>query len=238
MANQNVALRKRQQIAKANRTMFVWIAAASVILGFASVVSYFLFNKAQFNQQVLSQKSKTADILTKNVAAASELKEQIRVLNTNQALRDAMAPGEGQPLQVVLDALPSSANSSALGASLQEKFLNADGLKIESLAVDPVVGIETSTEAAVEDASAADDSVDHAITFQFSVSSSSAAALQDLLKRLERSIRAIDITTVSLEQQGTDKLVLTVSGRAFYQPAKTSDLTEITIKPGKKAVKR
>jgi hypothetical protein len=37
----NPALRKRTQINKANRTMFVWVAGASVSVGFAGVITIF-----------------------------------------------------------------------------------------------------------------------------------------------------------------------------------------------------
>lgn len=235
MATQEVALRKRQQIAKANRMMFIWIASVSVLVGFAAVTSVFLLNKAKFNETVLSAKATTADTLTKNAKSVLELKDQIRVLNTNQALRDSMVPGEEQPLQVVLDALPSTANSSAFGSSLQERFLNADGLKIESLAVDPVSGVESQSVDAVQDASTTSASSSNIISFSFVVSADAnqPVVLQDLLKRLERSIRAINVTSLILERQG-DRLNLTVSGEAYYEPAKSAALKEVVISPNTK----
>ncbi len=55
-------------------------------------------------------------------------------------------------------------------------------------------------------------------------------ALKNLLQKLERSIRAIDLTTLSIETQGT-RLLLTVNGHAFYEPAKTVELKDKTVKP-------
>lgn len=137
-------------------------------------------------------------------------------------------------MQVVLDALPADANSSALGSSLQEKLLNDSGLTIESLNVDPVVGVESQSSDSVQDASSSDstDSSANQITFRFSVSTdvNNASALKSLLQRLEASIRAIDISTLTVETQG-NRLVLTVEGRAFYEPAKTVELKEKTVKP-------
>jgi hypothetical protein len=145
-----------------------------------------------------------------------------------------MAPNQTQPIRVVLDALPSDANSSALGASLQEKFLSDPALKVESLTVDPVLGVESQTSANVENAAnaTAPDEAANEITFRFSVSAdgNNASALKDLLRRLERSIRAIDIVTLKIEAQG-NRLLLTVEGRAFYEPAKTVELKEKTVKP-------
>ncbi|HTJ73646.1 MAG TPA: hypothetical protein VL481_03585 [Verrucomicrobiae bacterium] len=232
MAAQDVALRKRQQIANANRMMFTWVAVISAVVGIAIVVSLFLLQKAWFNEKVLAEKSKTASTLVHNNEVIGQLKDEVRVLNTNDALKSAMAPGESEPVQVVLDALPSEANSSAFGSSLQEKFLNDPALTIESLNVDPVAGVESQSDSNVQDASTTAGTGENQITFRFAVSTdvNNASVLKRLLQKLERSIRAIDITTLAVETQGT-KLVLTVDGNAFYEPAKTVELKDKTVKP-------
>ena len=232
MANQDAAIRKRQQIANANRMMFIWVAAVSAIVGVALVASIFLLQKAWFNEKVLGEKSRTASILTKNNAVIGELKDQVRVLNTNQALKDSMASNETQPVQVVLDALPAEANSSALGSSLQEKFLNEPGVTIESLNVDPVQGVESLGDANVQDASSTLAAGTNEISFRFSVStdSSNANGLKSLLQKLERSIRAINIVTLTVETQGS-RLLLSVDGRAQYEPAKSVELKDKMVKP-------
>lgn len=232
MANQDVAIRKRQQIANANRMMFIWVAAVSAIVGVAIVGSLFLLQKAWFNEKILLEKANTAGTLTKNNEVIDELKDQIRVLNTNEELKSAMVQADSQPVQVVLDALPSDANSSALGASLQEKFLSGSGLTIESLQVDPVAGIESDTSQNVQDASSSTTGGDNQIFFRFSVSTGvdNASALKELLQKLERSIRAIDITSLTIETQGA-RLVLSVQGHAYYEPAKTVELKDKTVKP-------
>lgn len=234
MATQQTALRKRQQIANANRMMFVWVAAVSAVVGIALVGSLFLFQKSSFNEKVLKVKSQTASTLRANNAAIPELEDQVRVLNTNSALKSAMAPNQDQPIRVVLDALPADANSSALGSSLQEKFLNDPALRIEALSVEPVAGVESLSDANVENAASNSDSegASHEITFRFSVSvaGDNPSALKELLQKLERSIRAIDITSLEIETQG-NRLLLAVEGRAFYEPAKTVELKDKTVKP-------
>jgi hypothetical protein len=233
MVAQETALRKRQQIAKANRMMFMWVAAVSVVVGIAAVASLFLVQKAWFNEKVLAEKANTASTLVENNEVIGDLKDEIRVLNTNEALRAAMVPGETQPVQVVLDALPADANSSALGSSLQEKFLNDSALTIESLNVDPVVGVESQTDSNVQDASSVvGASGENQIAFRFSVSTdaNNANALKNLLQRLERSIRAINITMLSVETQ-SNRLLLSVEGHAFYEPARTVELKNKTVTP-------
>ena len=232
MASQDTALRKRQQIANANRMMFAWVAGISALVGIAIVASIFLLQKAWFNEKVLAEKSKTASTLVRNNEVVGELKDQVRVLNTSEALKEAMLDGETQPVQVVLDALPSEANSSALGASLQEKFLTSEGLTLEALAVDPVQGVESQDDESVQDASADTEVGENIINFRFAVSTdaNNASALKELLQRLERSIRPIDLTSLSIETQG-NRLILEVDGYSSYEPAKTVELKTKTVKP-------
>lgn len=232
MPTQDTALRKRQQIANANRMMFIWVAGVSALVGIAIVASLFLLQKAWFNEKVLAEKSKTASTLVKNNEVIADLEDEVRVLNTNQALKDSMLDGQTDPVQVVLDALPSEANSSALGASLQEKFLTSEGLTLESLSVDPVEGVESQSDGSVQDASAPETAGENTITFRFAVSTdvNNASALKDLLQRLERSIRPINITSLTIETQG-ERLVLEVNGLSYYEPAKTVELKSKTVKP-------
>lgn len=231
-------VRKRQQITKANRTMFVWVAAASVVVGVAVVAAIFMAQKALFNERVLLEKTKTSSTLTKNLSVVDELKNQVRLMNTNQALHDSIAPGETQPIQVVLDALPSDANSSALGASLQQKLVNDPALRIEALRVDPVAGVEsdstvsgTATSSAVKStsSSAVSKNVIH-FTLTVSAASGDVNALRNMLQRFEHSIRAIDVTKLTIEGQGT-RVAMTVDANAFYEPAKTVELKTKVVKP-------
>lgn len=230
MATKDAAIRKRTQIAKANRTMFVWVAAVSVVFGFALVGSIFLAQKIFFNEKVLAEKDKTISILNKDNSSVSELESQVRVLDTNQALATAKAKPTDQTIQVILDALPSEANSLALGASLQNVLLNGvSGLSLQSLQVDPVVGVESlSTQSSVQSAAAATGTAQPEITFRFSVKGNE-AALREGLSRLERSIRAIDIISLTIENQGSNQL-MTVEARAFYEPARTVELKNKVIK--------
>ena len=112
----DTAIRKRTQISKANRTMFLWIAGASAIVGFALVAAIFLSQKLIFNEKLLIEKNKTVSTLESNIAAVPELKAQVSVLDTNSALAGNKANEDDQALQVILDALPSEANEEALGA--------------------------------------------------------------------------------------------------------------------------
>lgn len=235
MGINGTALRKRQQIAKANRMMFLWVAGVSAVVGIAAVASLFLVQKAFFNEKVLAEKSRTASTLVKNNEVVEELQNQIRVLNTNDSLKGNMVPGETQPVQVVLDALPSSANSSAFGASLQQQFLKADNVQLDSLNVDPIADGEVSEYGDSAQSTSPSPTVgdsEYQVRFSFDVSTdvSNVAALKDLLVRLGHSIRPITLTSVVIEAQG-QRLLLKAEGNTYYQPIRTVDLKDKVVKP-------
>lgn len=231
MKPNDIALRKRTQISKANRMMFIWIAIASALVSFALVASVFLGQKLVFNEKVLLEKNKTISTLDKDNKVVPDLESAVRVLDTNTDLAAVKANDSDQAIQVILDALPSDANSLALGASLQNKLLaGVAGLTIESLQVDPVQGVETLLDGTVVDASTAVvTGTENQITFNFSVSGN-ADALKQALTNLERSIRTIDITNLQIENQGNTQ-IMTVQARAFYEPVKTVNLYDKVVKP-------
>lgn len=231
MKPNDAAIRKRTQITKANRTMFLWIAAASALVGAAVVVSIFLAQKLIYNEKVLSVKQETVSTLNANNEIIPTLADEIRVLDTNSALSAAKANPNDQAIQVILDALPSEANSLALGASLQNKLLSSvQGLTIESLQVDSVVGVETLTgDAVTEEVAAEGVETTNVITFQFMVSGNE-QQLKEALQNLERSIRTIKVTSVKIEIQAKGP-IMTVQAQAYYEPAKTIELTKETVKP-------
>ena len=233
MKPNDTALRKRTQISQANKVMFIWIAAASALVSFALVTSVFLGQKLFFNESVLREKNSTISILNENNKAVDKLEANVRALDANSDLAKAKANDDDQAIQVILDALPSDANSLALGASLQNKLLaGVPGLTIESLQVDPVEGIESLSSGAVQNAGASSTSAsnsDNQITFRFAVSGNQ-DALRQALTNVERSIRTIDITNLQIENQGNSQ-IMTVQGRAFYEPAKTVTLYDKVVKP-------
>jgi hypothetical protein len=228
MQTKEAALRKRSQIAKANRTMFFWVAGASALVGIALVASVFLVQKIVFNEKVLAEKDRTVSTLQKNNDNIAELEAQVRILDSNQALNSAKASPTDQAIQVILDALPSDANFLALGASLQYKLLaGIPGLTLDSLQVDPVIGVESLQLDAIAAVPGEAESQSE-ITFKFAVIGDE-AALKEVLVRLERSIRAIDVVSLRIESQGAQR-ILTVNGRAFYEPTRVVQLTDKVVK--------
>jgi hypothetical protein len=209
--------------------MFLWIAIASALVGIAVVVSIFLAQKLIFNEKVLAEKQKTVSTLEKNNKIIPSLQDSIRVLDTNEALKSVKANETDQTIQVILDALPATANSNALGASLQNKLLaGIQGLTIDTLQVDPVIGVETAVDDSTVTAGT-EGETENAITFQFKVTGGQ-DALKQVLTNLERSIRTVEVLSVRIETLGSTQ-EMTVSARAFYEPKTTLVLTEKKVSP-------
>lgn len=234
-----IPIRKRTQIANANRAMFIWIAVVSALFGFAVVVSMFLIQMISFNEKVIKEKNNTIAVLKINNENIVALKDQIRVLEASEILENLKVDSSDNALQVILDALPSDANSPALGSSLQNKLLDVNGVSIDSLNVVPVIGVESlSADGSLEvETNSIDGVVQSEIPFSFSVIGSE-EDLRTLLQNLEKSIRTIDITSMEIEKQtssnsdggSSDYLLLKVIGRAYYQEEQVIELKDMVIK--------
>ena len=223
-------VRKRQQILKANQLMFLWVAGVSVVVGISLVLVVLLGQKIIYGEKVIAEKGKTVAALESNLKVIDELKDNIRVLNTNEALNSARINNRGSALQVVLDALPAEPNSAAMASSLQTQLLGGiPDVTLDSLRVTPVAGVEVSDE--MSNASD-DDSGENTIGFSFSVSvqKGSEAGLRDILLQLERSIRPFKLTTVSVETQGS-RIAMTVTGLGYYEPEQRLELRNKVVRP-------
>jgi len=219
---QDMAMRKRQQIASSSKAMFIWVAAASVVVGFALVIGWFLTQQIIFREKVITEKNKTVTILQNNNKAATGLIDNVRVLETNPALNATKTQPNERALQVVLDALPADANTLALGASLQNRLLGSVvNAKVESLSVTQV-GDSTSTTAS--------HGAVQSIGFTAVVSSSDINAIRDVQKKLESSIRTIDIDSLKIEKSDAS-VTMTLQGHAYYLPERDLTLTEKVVKP-------
>lgn len=232
-------LRKRSQITKANRTMFIWVASMSAIAMICLVVSYHLIQTIVFNGRVIAQKAQTIGNLQTSNKNVEELQSQIRALDTNENLAMVKASPEDKALQVVLDALPATANPLSFGASLQTVLLvGPEGLNIKSISVasdESEVVEETGTteetfdeNGEVVENESVSETTATPMTFTFVVEGNE-IALQEVLQRLEKSIRTVYVDTINIQRQG-DTNEMSVSGHVFYQLEKTVDLQKKVVK--------
>ena len=222
MSELDTTIKKRQQIEYTNRTVFIWVAGSAAIVGVALVLCVSLFQRLTFNQNVIGMKNQTVSTLKNNNQIVDKLRENVRVRNTSQALLDTPRLDGAEPISVVLDALPSQPNSSALGASLQKKLLR--GVAIDTLVVNPTQG-ENGTEQG-------DSGTAKTIDFNFKVSAASNQVnnIKNILRKLEKSIRTINVTSMQIEQQ-SETISLTVTGVAYYSPETKVELTTKKVTP-------
>ena len=230
MAAPQPGMKKRQIIANSNRTMFFWVAGMSAIVGVCAVASIFLVQQLAFKTKVTVELDKTLSVVTKNNKVAGQLIENVRLRGTDASLSSIKAQPDDQALQVVLDALPADENTLALGSSLQQKLIGTvDGVTIESLAVDPPV----STDDTVVNSSVSASDGPQKMTFTTTVSATDPNLLKELLVKLERSIRVIDVDDLMLEK-GATKYTMTLKAHAYYMPATSVELTDKVVKPNEK----
>lgn len=216
-------LRKRQQIAQANKTMFLWVVGASIIISFCAVAMQFMFKQALFNGEVISAKSLAASTLEENIQSASELQNNVNALVGNSNLSSVRLNDQQSNLSVVLDALPGSNDTAAFAASLQEVVLAPSGVFIDGLAVPP-------GEAAFEDGQPLDLPAEPQEQVFNVVVQGNYNQVANALRDMQKSIRPLSVKNMSV--QGSDKsLRVTLEGVTYYQPAKTVNIEMKTIRP-------
>lgn len=213
-------VRKQSLINQTKKTVFMWVIGASALTGAAIVVMILLVQTLIYNEKVLSEKSKANRQVEESIEQAKKLKGSIRTLNANEELRMVRASEGAQALQSVLDALPADANRLAMGASLQDKLLkDIPGVAVESVSLADAGEVEgVAEEESVIDTEAKSQ--------PFNVSlSGSAEDLRIALERLERSIRAVDVVSLSAVTTD-DRLTIQVSGTMSYLPPMQIQQTE------------
>ncbi len=221
--------RKRQQIVRSNRTMFLWVAGASVIVAFSIVGSIFLVKQLIFNQGVIAEQTETAGVLSKNIDTAKELNKQVSQLRANRNISSVPSSTQkSNNLDKILDALPYEGDWVGLGSSLQSTLLS--GIAIDSLSVDSISADGVASNSSVDLSAVTTVGEAQPISFSFKVSGSD-SELKTLLARLDNSIRPIKIINMKLESAGPNKIDASVQAITYYQSKKVFELKEKTIKP-------
>ena len=113
---------------------------------------------------------------------------------------------------------------------MQEKFLNKPGVRIDAVSVTPIQGVEDDGTAATDAGSATGSTNYSKILFSYTVSVPTGRAdlLWEIIKDMERSIRAVNVTNLSIDNNSSE-ISMKVDGEAYYQPAATLQLVEGAI---------
>lgn len=224
-SNQLTGLKKRQQIASANKMIFVWVIVASVAIAFCAVTMQFLIRQAIFNQKIIGAKLETQGTLSKNIENVNKLKQNVDALEADTRLASVKANPEDTNLKVVLDALPTTDDRTALGASLQQVILPKSGVDVSGLTTISAGG---ETAIAFEGAEAEAPTIPTA-DFSFDATGSY-DSVKVVLGDLERTIRPMNVQKLAL-QSADGQIKATVEGVSYYSPQVTVKLGKKTIKP-------
>ncbi len=222
MAKKEVAVRKRQKIEAAHKSMMIVVCVCAIISSFAIVGSSQLFRIMVFKNKGIVARQRAVDNLRQNHKQFKALKKNINILKTKKALnlKEVKVAGEENqsPLRVISDALPTAANSVALGSSLNNVLFDVEGVIVKN----PVIAMtqeETNSDfgSTTSGSNVVYDDVDSNPIF-FSVELlGEAKNLELVLQRLERSIRPFYIDAIEFRsgQEGIHKI--NIRGRSFYE---------------------
>jgi Tfp pilus assembly protein PilO len=220
-------LKKRQQIQQANRTMFIWVAAAAVALAICLVMAQFMVRQLMYNNKIIGEKTKTQQTLDKNLSTFDTLKKEVNKLTADDNLTALRAADTDTALQVIIDALPTNDDRAVLGTSLQRVVLARSGVGISSINVTQTgLVASTGTQATT---SAVNSKTPTEILFDITIVGNY-DQISSAIKDMERSIRPISIDTIKLDGSG-QQLSAMISARTYYLPSKTVELTDKTVRP-------
>lgn len=189
---------KREKISKANSTVFVAVAVASVVVMFCLISFKFLWERMGYNSRVIAAKTEARDALGQNATNLDKLIEEFPQLDSSPTTN----------AKIILHALPPAYDYPAL-ATYFESLARQSGVTFPGS-----VGQDIS-------ASAVNDSnVSQVLEIPLSLEvNGSYDAVVTFIKNTELSIRPIHI--INVEYSGTnDQLKAIITAKTYYQPAR------------------
>jgi len=225
MPNTANPLSKRALIDRTNARIVVYVSVAAFILVFSLVATKTLISQANYQNHVISKKRAAVDQLKTDIATSGQLKQHYQAFNAtaqNVIGGDPAGSGsqDGSNAKIVLDALPSSYDFPGLTTSLENLLLG------QSVKIDSISGTDDEVAQSANQTSVSPSPVE--IPFTISVDGDYTGT-QNVIGAFERSIRPIQIETLDLSgSQG--KLVLNVTAKTFYQPAKSLNINKTVVK--------
>lgn len=217
---------KRVAIDKAGAQMVIIVAVAAFVTVFCLMASKAVLSQNQYNSRVMSAKQKAYNQLQDNIDAFNDLQKSYKAFNSTSTnviggLADGTGDNDGSNSKIVLNALPSNYDFPALTSSI-EKIMADRGLKVSSISgtddqVNQQGNTESSTPQPVE------------IPFSFTISNANYAAVQELFKAMQSSIRPFQIDKVNIAG-GADNMTVTVDAHTYFQPARSIQPTTKVVK--------
>ncbi len=214
---------KHLKIIRAGNQLTTIVTAAVVISVFCLLSTKSLLSQSSYQRRVLAAKNTAANQLKVNASTANQLLAQFKVFEDNNpniiggqgGANPGSGPSDGDNARIVLDALPSQYDFPALVSSL-EKILNNEGISAQS--------VGGTDQGQVARSSSLGNSQPVPLTFSVDASGNY-KSIQQLINDLERSIRPMDITNLSLS--GTQSnMHVSINATTYYQPATNFTVTQ------------
>jgi hypothetical protein len=226
MANQDSSL-KRVAISKANAQMVAVLAVASFVTVFCLFAAKAVWSNNSYQSRVVTKKELALNTLKKNIETFDDLSKHYSAFNETPTnliggVNNGTGDNDGSNSKLILDALPSNYDFPALTSSL-EKILNDSKLKITTITGTDDQLNQEGTPAATAKIQPV------AIPFSFTVGETNYNAVRDLIKKLERSIRPIQIDNIDASGGGNN-MTVTINGHTYFQPATKFSVTKETVK--------
>lgn len=222
-------VRKRQKIDQTNKQMMLWVAGAAAAVTICAMLAINLIGQIKYQAKIISKKSETSEILKTSLAAITDLTKNINTLQTDQNLLALRADTDDTAFNVVIDALPTEDDATALGSSMQEKVLAGSGVSLESFeysVINGTNGVPTDTSATKSSTIRPEA---QAIAFRFKITGSY-DSIKAALVNIEKTIRPIIIQNLDID--GTvNELSATISATTYYVPRVHYALGEESVLP-------
>jgi hypothetical protein len=219
----------RIKLDKAQSSMMITVAIATVLTVFCLMGSKTLLSQAAYQHRVIAARSASIKQVKSNIANANSLathynevfegNSPANIIGGRNINSDQAQPPDGDNGTIVLHALPPSYDFPALLTSIS-KILSAHAFSDQS-----ITGTDQSGDFK-------NDPVTNPAPTEIDLSVSGASTYdnaQQVIKDFERSIRPFDITKLSLSgNQGNMTVAFDLA--TYYQQAKTTALTSKEIK--------
>ena len=206
---------KHALVDKANTTVIIAAAAAAAIVVFSLFASKALIDKINYQNKVINKRQAASKQLEENIAAKNQLLAAYLAFDGSP---ESIMGTADKNSKIVLDALPSKYDFPALTTSL-DSIVSGAGMTVESI---------TGTD---EEVSALQSSINPTtiiIPFELAATGDYEAT-QRLINDLQRSIRPFKILAIDFEADDTGVISVSITGEAYYQPAKELGITELKV---------
>jgi hypothetical protein len=217
---------KRIAISKANAQMVAIVAIAAFVAVFCLVASRAVFSQNRYQARVITAKEQANDQLEENIETFSNLQTAYKAFDstsTNVIGGNSAGGGDndGSNSKIILDSLPPNYDFPALTSSV-EKILKDNNLKVTD-----ITGTDDQLNQQNNSSSPTPKPV--SIPFSFTITNANYTSIGQLVTKLQRSVRPIQIESIELSG-GINDMTATINAKTYFQPAKNVTITKKVVK--------